>query len=404
MANRPQRIRRWILWLTLVWLVILLVLSIVGSVRGSRRAGELFNTPVLVAYWLAFVALLIAGLWAFGRLRRRPGLLLIHLGCAVVLLGSMWSSDRGHALQARLARLAPRFFQEKIPRGYMGIFEDQQHDQVLDEQADEEIGRLPFTLRLEDFWMDYHRGPGTLYVRRGEPADPNAAGPNESGDVGPVDPNGPGPVDPNPFDASNAGREPTYTTWQIPARVGAALALPAPLSRVRVLREIHNLQVGGERVTDRPQDPSNPALEVAVEMADGTGGAAYVFPPGTPHPLRTDGFEFVYEPGAISGIKDYFSDLVVLDYARQVQRRQVIEVNHPLHYGGYHFYQSDFGSHRIDTPRGPQTYWYSLLQVVSDSGVSVVFLGYGLLCLGVFWHCWFRHIAAFFHQRRANAD
>ena len=38
----------------------------------------------------------------------------MHLGCILVLLGGMWGSNAGHAMQKRL------FGIDKIPRGQMG--------------------------------------------------------------------------------------------------------------------------------------------------------------------------------------------------------------------------------------------------------------------------------------------
>ncbi len=62
-----------------------------------------------------------------------------------------------------------------------------------------------------------------------------------------------------------------------------------------------------------------------------------------------------------------------------------IEVNHPLSFGGYHFYQ-----HSYDAEAGQ----YTVLMVVSNTGLAVVYAGYWMLCIGVIWHLWLRHIVA----------
>ena len=98
----PQRLRHAVLWLTLLTLGILLGLSVISSFLGFQKAGFLFNTAPAVFYWLFFVCLLLTGLLIFPSLLRKPGLFLIHLGCVVILLGSMWSSPKGHLLQNRL--------------------------------------------------------------------------------------------------------------------------------------------------------------------------------------------------------------------------------------------------------------------------------------------------------------
>jgi len=88
--------------------------------------------------------------------------------------------------------------------------------------------------------------------------------------------------------------------------------------------------------------------------------------------------------------RDYFSDLVVMVSGREVARKTV-EVNHPLHWGGYHFYQSDY-----DHEAGR----YTVLQVVSDSGLWAVWLGMGLVVAGAFWWFWGRAVIGWLGGKR----
>jgi len=81
-------------------------------------------------------------------------------------------------------------------------------------------------------------------------------------------------------------------------------------------------------------------------------------------------------------VRDYISNVIVIKNGQMVAYKN-IEVNHPLHYGGYYFYQQSY-----DTQEGQ----YTILQVVSDSGLSIVYSGYLMLGIGVFWHFWFRHL------------
>ena len=90
-----KTIRRWALWVTLGIIILLLVLSVIGSFRGANRASELFNSKPLVVFWVGLTGLLIAGLVFFPRLLRKPGLLAIHLGSILILLGAMWGSENG---------------------------------------------------------------------------------------------------------------------------------------------------------------------------------------------------------------------------------------------------------------------------------------------------------------------
>lgn len=84
-------------------------------------------------------------------------------------------------------------------------------------------------------------------------------------------------------------------------------------------------------------------------------------------------------------IRDYFSDVILLEGEKQIAQK-VLEVNHPLHYGGYHFYQ-----HSYDMEKGE----YTILTVVSDSGLNLVYTGYVVLSVAVLWHFWLRHIGAY---------
>lgn len=77
--------------------------------------------------------------------------------------------------------------------------------------------------------------------------------------------------------------------------------------------------------------------------------------------------------------RDFISDIKVID-ANEVVAAKKIEVNKPLHYGGYYFLQADYGSFEGNP--------YTVLNVVSDSGIDLVFGGYVFLCIGLFWHLW----------------
>jgi len=94
-----------------------------------------------------------------------------------------------------------------------------------------------------------------------------------------------------------------------------------------------------------------------------------------------------YKP---ESIHDYISDVQVVKDGNVVTEKS-IEVNHPLHFGGYHFYQGSFDTvgHK-----------YTVLSVVSDTGLNLVYAGYLALGIGVFWHFWLRHIFA----RRVNGN
>ena len=77
-------------------------------------------------------------------------------------------------------------------------------------------------------------------------------------------------------------------------------------------------------------------------------------------------------------VRDYKSQLVIIRDGQQVSQA-TIEVNKPLHYGGYHFYQSSYDQ---------QGHEYTVLEVVSDSGLSAFYAGVVLVGVGCVWRFW----------------
>jgi hypothetical protein len=77
-------------------------------------------------------------------------------------------------------------------------------------------------------------------------------------------------------------------------------------------------------------------------------------------------------------VRRYRSEVTILENGKPVAEK-VIEVNHPLRYGGYSFFQNSYM-----TGRTPCT----VLLVSSDSGLALVYAGFILLCAGAFWWAW----------------
>jgi hypothetical protein len=243
---KRRSVRSTLLLTTLMMLVSFAALSIVGAFLGTERAAVFFGSSHAMPFWTALTLLFGAGFAVARALRRKPGLLLTHLGCLLVLLGAMWGSERAHVLRTTL------FGSDKIHGGYLQIFEGAQENKVIADDGETVIGNLPFAIALKDFWIDY-------YMTDGEP----------------------------------------------------------------------------------------------------------------------------------SGIMDYKSELVVMTNG-VAAKHKIIELNKPLHYGGYDFCQFDF-----DREDGT----YTVLSVASDSGLLLVYAGYALLCLGVLWQCWLRHIPRYLRSK-----
>jgi len=471
---------------------LLAVFSVAGAFLGARRSGALFNSPPLMVFWVLLALLLLSGLFSFKRLVRSPGLLASHLGPLLILLGGMWGSEAVQGLRERL------FGTERITSGYMAIFEGETSNRVLDEALSHQIGRLPFSLRLNDFRIEYYEAADKTWLLFGT-APPSheqcehAKKVEEGEDCQRCE-----PVqsliewtEGREVDVPNTGARlrvleyldsagPVYAEGQtpvleiipvegkktvVPAEVGREVSLDEPQATVRIVQVFSHLLVRGSgqdrEVLDVPDSSENPALKVEIEWLDGAKRHHYVMPRFPMHGQDEDGIELRYrfpepvgakadpagglpamklllsyegkeqeewlipqegesharlslapllglpetatgggmdEPPALylvkprAQIRDFMSDLVVLEEGEAVAGK-VIEVNDPLHYGGYHFYQ-----HSYDDVNES----YTVLLVKADSGLWLVYAGFLLLCFGVFWWCWARPSQAYFTGRKDN--
>jgi hypothetical protein len=347
-----KKFRFAVMWVALALVVLLILLSVYGAFLGSYQAKSFFNSPVLSAYWLAFIALLTAAFVAFRRLIRLPGLLLIHAGCILILAGALWGSGAGLKVRNQL------FGADKIQTGQMTILEGDAENRIRLEDSDQ-TKELPFHIKLKDFRIEYYK-PEYLEI------------------------------------LTHQGRR------KIPVEIGRALSIgpdfgttrlgEAPSrSRITIVRVFENFKISidgdNKTVTDDPQPGYNPALEVRIKNPDGAVTTEYVFErfPDYIHP--EDKLLLRYH----KSVRDYISDIQVIKDGNVVAEK-TIEVNHPLHFGGYHFYQSSY-----DT----QAHRYTVLSVVSDTGLDLVYAGYPMLGIGVFWHFWLRHI---FTKGKSKSD
>lgn len=127
-----------------------------------------------------------------------------------------------------------------------------------------------------------------------------------------------------------------------------------------------------ESVVKRSDEVGKPAL--LVEITGPVGKLTdWVFadvPNSTPY---MDGNFFLLYRQFGENIKDWKSTLEVVE-AGEVVAEKTIEVNDPLKYGGYTFYQSSYD------PENPKI---SGLQVARDPGVWLVYTGFSTLCFGI---------------------
>ncbi|MCJ7729951.1 MAG: cytochrome c biogenesis protein ResB [Sedimentisphaerales bacterium] len=324
--------RRLLLWAALALILLLIALSIYGAFIGAEAAQAFFNSIPLAIYWLAFAALLVSAVAIFRRLLHIRGLFLIHIGCVLVLAGGIWGSQAGLKIQDML------FGTDTIRAGQMVIYEGTDEKAVAGEDDSEK--ELPFAIKLVDFRLEYYQ-PGQLLIQTRE-----------------------------------------GISFRISAEPGREYLLSVDLGSVEIMRRFENFKLileGDKRIAnDDPNGSANPALELRLKKPDGTETTKYVFERFAGHVGPEDNLAFSYR----RTIQEYISDVEVIKDNVTVARKS-IEVNKPLHFGGYLFYQQDYDH------EGGQ---YTVLRVTSDSGLGIVYLGYILLCAGVFWHLWLRHI------------
>lgn len=346
-SGRAVSARKAVLVATVLLLAFMTVLSIVGAFMGAKKAAEFFNSPPLAALWCILAVLFVAGFFVVKSLLRRPGLLLTHLGCLLVLVGALLGSETAHNLRSRYMGSA------KIRTGFMRIHEGHYENMVFSEDGISTLGTLPFAVALEDFWIEFYDAESTLQVVRQ-----------------------------------------TCSPVELPAIMGQKLELGGEVLELEITRTFRDFRIsiedGKKIVGDVPGDGSNPALEVELTHSDGTKSKHYVFAGAVAgHGFSYAGLALSYRLGGGGGIKDYKSALAVIEDDKVVKQK-VIEVNKPLHYGGYDFYQTGY-----DQEYGT----FTVLSVASNSGLLFVYAGYILLCAGVIWQFWLRHLGALLRSK-----
>jgi len=328
----PVFSKRLISWANLVMTLFLTAFSIYGAFIGADKAQAFFNSIPLSVYWLIFTALFIAAISVLPRLLQIRGLFLVHVGCVLILAGAMLGSRAGMKIGDKL------FKTDTLRSGQMAIYEKQTAKAVLTEDAVQK--ELPFDVKLVDFRLEYY-DPGqiTIQTRQGE-------------------------------------------SFKIPAKPGLKYLLNANLGSVEVVKTFKRLRMisanGKMTAIEDPNGGSNPAVELLLISPEGKITTKYVFERFSGHPAPNENLIFSYR----RTISDFISDLEVVKDGKVLAKKS-IEVNKPLHFGGYIFYQQSY-----DNIGGR----FSVLRVTTDRGIGIVYLGYILLCAGVFWHLWFRHI------------
>jgi len=161
----------------------------------------------------------------------------------------------------------------------------------------------------------------------------------------------------------------------LPVTVGAAQTFGD--FKITVLQYIPDFMVDAQtkEVSSRSSQPRNPAILVAVAGAT-YNNHRWLFAkfPDFGHAPNASPLQMAYQNHGAdqmpTGPIKSFKSTVHLPNGEHT-----VEVNRPLRYGGYTFYQSGYN---------PRDLSYTSFQVVKDPGVPVVYAGFGLMLAGLF--------------------
>jgi len=353
--NSPApTVRRFFLGAAVIGCLLLAVASVIPTFLGAEAAKEWFLSLWGAVAWGLFALVTAVGVGAVAALRRRLGLMAMHVGIVLVVAGALWGSEWTHRL--RRGPLAEDVHGEaRMASGYMFIGQGGSSREVFDEHQ-REIGHLPFDVHLEKFWIEYYDvapdEPWEMTVWVNEGAGLGRGIPQWVGQR--VEWKEDEPVELPLCDVALVVTEVQLTQY------GEGPDAPVlPEMSVRLVRE--------GRIVEQVLQPQPGRPELRLSLAPLYDGEQAWAAAGNPW-LR------LLPPRPV--IKDFKSALVVRDGDRELARK-TIEVNDPLHFGGYHFYQFSYD------PEGGR---YTVLSVVSDQGLSLVYAGFVLLIGGLVWH------------------
>ncbi len=332
-----------LLILTLALIIFLVALSVWSAFIGAERTSGVMNSVPMTALWLFFAFLTASGFFSFRNLRKRLPLLLMHLGFIFVVVGSMLTSEESN-------KLLKKFGIDKIHKGTAVIYEGQTAGEVSIEDGTE-TAKLPFGIKLRDFRIEYYEPYISADIRR-------------------------------------------FHTIKMPGRPGLKALLPYTEITVKVLRTFDNFKInirdGKNEAYDSAEPGFNPAAEIEVTDQWGRAEKRFVFPPELGRGRDRQGVLFAYH----KPVKEYISDVDIVEN-ENIITSDSIEVNKPMHFAGYHIYQNSYD------PRAGE---YTVLRIVSDTGIYVVYIGFILIVWAVFHHFWYEKLYKTYSKTRKTPE
>ncbi len=328
-------------WAALTMFMALFCMSIYGAFIGPYEAAVFFNSIPVIAYWCTLLIVLFAAFARSRKVTRSIDLPLIYLACIIILFGLFSGSVRGHNLINRLLG-RDKFRSAEIT---IGVGQNQNEVLIRKDNPPPQLPtfhtqQLPFAIRLRNFRIEFYKS-GRLLVWT-----------------------------------------PEKQKWQLAAWPGYEYPLDPNTGSIKILNVYKNLRTkyesGKTLAYDSNEPGSNPAVWIRYNPVKGPPVRKFIFSK-FPNPVfETDDIYVDYIPD----IKDIYSDILIIK-DDEIVAKETIEVNKPLHFGGYHFYQYDYDA--INQK-------FTSLAMVSDTGLYIVYCGFILLCIGIFWRLWFKEL------------
>lgn len=427
-----RKLRRIMLWLGLVFIVLLAIMSIYGAFLGAENAQKFFNAMPLPVYWAVFAVLIAVSLFAFPRMLKAPGLFAMHLGCVLIIAGSMWGSQAGHEIQRKYLG------SEKVQSSQMSVVEGFIQDKVYIREGSP-VNQSLANLEIDGLSLKYRYSTQTIeFVSHGEEVREehvvigtqidlgieNAhiipvrsfdnlgfktvggveqAMEKPGGGSGPaleitlIDSDGlkttkilsdafiynlPFFIKLNDFRIEYYS-QPRVTVYDFDTKTRIWSGSPdfeeevdlGPIyGKVTVQKGFKNMMLDGTNAVEKDGEGSNPALEILIKIPGEPDQIKYAYE-DFPGYCRAGNLDIYYD----RSISDYISELDVVAKSGKMIKSKAIEVNKPLYYGGYHFYQSSYQ----DVGNGK---FATILSVTSDTGLFCVFGGFFAMCVGIVYH------------------
>lgn len=334
--------------------------------------GTAVRIPVFPGGYLIggvlLINLFVSYFTRLGRQRLHPGLLLIHFGLAVLMLGQLWTDMAQRESVMRLAEGETKSYSESLRRTELAVIDpsDPQVDRVvaipesrLRPGTTLTHPQLPFAIRVQQFWV-------------------NSA-----------------PV-----------RGSTNATAQVTQGTG---------------RQTQFVPRPPVTTTDERNVPT-----AIIELLDRAGGSLGTWLVSDwllePQAVEVEGRKYLlalrlaryYKPFSLTLLEarhdKYKGTEIPRNFSSRVRVRQpatgedrevLIYMNNPLRYGGFTFYQYQMAADEAVRMRGQKP--TSTLQVVQNPGWLMPYLACTLVSAGLLWQ-FAGHLFAFLRERRARGN